>query len=451
MSRWRLAEVVAATAGTPLSSFESRHDFEGISTDTRELKPGQLFVPLVGENFDGHDYLDQALQAGAAAALCSRPEARSELPLIRVEDTLEAYQQLGRFHRQRLDIPVLAVTGSTGKTTTKELLATLLGSRYRVHKTHANFNNDIGVPKTLLELTEEHEVAVLELAMRASGEIRRLARLLAARVGVITNIGTSHIEFLGSQEAIADAKAELFECLPCTAKAVLPQKSPFFERLASRTRASIRPFAIPESGVENLGLRGWNLSWRGEILHLPLPGRHHLEDLMAALVAVEDFGLDPVAMAATLADFRLTDLRMQITRLDDGTTVLNDAYNAAPDSMTGALEVLCQGQGRKVAVLGDMLELGSEERRGHADVGRACARLGVDVVLAVGQRSRHLAEAAKAAGVPSVSWVADRVEAAGVLAELVQPADVILFKASRGMRLEVLAEQLEASALEATA
>ena len=231
MKPWSLAEVVAATGGTPADGLCPTLQLGRICTDTREIKPGDLFVPLVGERFDGHNFLEQALAAGAGAALTQKGAGER---LVQVGDTLEAYQQLGRFHRQRLDVPVIAITGSTGKTTTKELVAALLCTRFKTLRTEANFNNDVGVPKTLLSLTSEHEIAVVELAMRASGEIRRLARLVSAEVGIITNIGESHIEFLGSLEAIADAKGELLEELQSTSVAVIPRHSPFFERLRQK-------------------------------------------------------------------------------------------------------------------------------------------------------------------------------------------------------------------------
>lgn len=445
MNSWSLAEVLAATGGTPAEGLKATLPLGSICTDTREIEAGDLFVPLVGERFDGHDYLETAFQKGAAAALSQGP---AHPRAVRVDDTLTAYQNLGRYYRQRLDVPVVAVTGSTGKTTTKELIAALLGTRFKVHRTHANFNNDVGVPKTLLGLTADHQVAVLELAMRAAGEIRRLARLLAAEVGVITNIGESHIEFLGSREAIADAKGELFEELPATSVAVVPADSPFFERLRGKVGCRLRTFSAlgeaefaPEK-VENLGVRGWEFSFQGSRFRFGYPGRHHLEDLMAALAATADFGLGPHEIASALEGFQPTGMRLRIEQRGD-ILLINDAYNAAPASVVGALEVLGQAQGRKIAVLGDMLELGCEEKAGHRRTGEACAAHQVDVLLAIGSRSRTTAEAARAGGVPEVHHLEQVEKAEGLLRDILKPGDTLLLKASRGMALERLVSILE--------
>ncbi|MCA9793760.1 MAG: UDP-N-acetylmuramoyl-tripeptide--D-alanyl-D-alanine ligase, partial [Candidatus Eremiobacteraeota bacterium] len=435
MPSFSLQEIQAATGASPVTGASLPDFFTGVSTDTRHLLPGQLFVPLVGERFDGHDYLDGALAAGATGVLWSRPERPESAPLLAVEDTLEAYQWLGSAYLKRLGVPVVAITGSTGKTTTKDLVAAMLASRYRVHKTEANYNNDIGVPLTLLTMPEDTEVAVLELAMRGPGQIRRLARLLDARVGLITNIGESHIELLGSLEAIADAKGELLECLSPEAVAVLPAGSPFFSRLASKTKAEVRSFSahpgaratLSPLALENLGIDGWRITLEGgRPFDFSLPGTHHLEDLMAALLAVFELGVKVEDCLAALRSFKPTGLRMEVLNLSGGVKVINDSYNAAPASVEGALEVLCGTPNRRVAVLGDMLELGEHAAEGHQRVGRACARLGVDFLLAVGSQSRALAEAAREGGVDNVVWVASREEAAGVLKSSLQPNDWVL-------------------------
>ncbi len=440
VTSFSLQEIGEATGASPVTRASLPPLFEGVSTDSRKVQPGQLFVPLVGENFDGHDYLSQALAAGAAGALWSRQDSPAG-PLLRVQDTLTAYQQLGAFHRRRLRIPVIAVTGSTGKTTTKDLIAALLSSRYQVHKTEANYNNDIGVPLTLLQLTSQHQVAVLELAMRGQGQIRRLAKLVDARVGLITNIGTSHIELLGSQDAICDAKGELVECLKPDSLAVLPLDSPYFERLRAKTTARVAPFSLKDCQADNLGVEGWRVKMKGCEFTFGLPGTHHLEDLMAAFKAVEPFGLAPADCAQGLVNFRPSGLRMEQIRLPGDVLILNDAYNAAPESVEGALEVLCSADGRKVAVLGDMLEMGEHAPEGHRRVGRACLSRGVDLLIAVGPESRATAEAAQ--GLTEVVWVADALEAGQVLNQRLSPGDRILLKASRGIGLEKVLQALK--------
>lgn len=449
MPGWTLEEVLRATGGTPLHGLPER--FPSVFTDTREGTPGALFVPLKGERFDGHDFVPQALEAGAGAALWARPEAPAGLPLVRVADGLAAYQALGAQNRRRLGIPVVAVTGSVGKTTTKDLVAALLETRFRVHKSALNYNNEVGVPRTLLELEPTHRAAVLELGMRGPGQIRELARLVDARVGLITHIGESHLEFLGSREAIADAKGELLEEMPPDGVALLPRRSPFYERLAAKARGRIVSFAVEGEADwtvlsrRSLGLEGQELGLRHpggtSRLRFSLPGSHNLSNLVAALAAVAEFGLAPEDVAEACAVFRPTGLRSELLRLSDGTVVLNDSYNAAPSSMLGALEVLSGSSGRRVAVLGDMLELGAAEEALHREVGDAAAR-SADVLLAVGPRSRAMAEGARAAGLARVHHAEGREEAWDLLRAELHPGDVVLIKASRGIGLDVLAARL---------
>lgn len=456
MVPWSLDEVLRATGGFASHGWDGPASFPAVSTDTREVVPGALFVPLKGERHDAHDFVGAALEAGAGAALWARPEVPPVLPdrrLIRVADALRAYQELGREHRRRLGIPIVAVTGSVGKTTTKDLLASLLETRFRVHRSRLNFNNEVGVPRTLLELEPGHEVAVLELGMRGPGQIRELACLLDARVGLITHIGESHLEFLGSREAIADAKAELLDEMPPDGVAVLPGHSPYFDRLARRARGRVVTFS-PSGGadwsvqaVEPRGLQGSAVEIRHpggtSRLEYPMPGSHNLSNLLAALAVAAEFGLAPEEVAEATSRFRPSGLRSEVVRLADGTVLVNDSYNAAPSSMEGALEVLSMAPGRRVAVLGDMLELGAAEEDLHRQVGRTAARSGAQILVAVGPRSRALAEAARESGVPRVRWAADREEAWNILCEELIPGDVVLIKASRGVGLDLLAERLQ--------
>lgn len=456
MPDWSCAEVLRATGGVLPHGWAGPDSFPGVFTDTRDIAPGALFVPLRGDRFDGHDFAGQALRGGAGACLWARDECPAGVPaerLIRVDDGLRAYQALGAANRRRLGISVVAVTGSVGKTTTKDLIAALLESRLKVHRTRLNFNNEVGVPRTLLELGPQHEVAVLELAMRGAGQIRELARLLEARVGVITHVGESHLEFLGSREAIADAKAELLEEMPPSGVSVLPAESPYFERLASRARGPVLTFSARGPADWSLvharprGLEGWDL----EVAHpggrsrlrFGLPGRHNLSNLLAALAVVSEFGLTCEEVATAAAFFRPSGLRTEIVHLADGTVLLNDSYNAAPSSMEGALGVLSAAEGRRVAVLGDMLELGEAEVAYHRQVGRAAAESGVELLVAVGERSRALAEAARLAGLPQVFWASDREEGWRRLRAEVRPGDTVLIKASRGIGLDLLAERLQ--------
>lgn len=412
-------------------------------------------MPLRGERFDGHEFVHQALDSGAAASLWARDEVPAGLPtdrLIRVHDGLQAYQMLGRENLLRLGVSVLAITGSVGKTTTKDLLASLLRSRFRVHCTHMNYNNEVGVPRTLLELQRHHELVVLEMAMRGSGQIRELARLAPARVGIITHIGESHLEFLGSLEAIADAKAELLEEMPASGLAILPRHSPFFQRMAARARGPVLTFSNEGPAdwtalrIHSLGLEGSDIEIRHpegtSMVRFGLPGRHNVSNLLAALAAAREFGLTCEELLEPLANFRPSGLRTEVLRLPDGTTLLNDSYNAAPSSMRGALELLSGAPGRRVAILGDMLELGAAEEDFHREIGEAVARTGVAVLVAVGDRSRILARAARLAGVPTVHWAPEREEAWSLVRTEVCAGDAVLIKASRGIGLDVIAQRL---------
>lgn len=454
MLNWSLEEVLQATGGESASSLLSgEHTFEKISTDSRQVKVGSLFVPLVGAQHDGHDHVRSALQSGATAALWGRAgELPPDLPLIRVPDTLEALQQLGRYHlKKRVGCPVVAITGSTGKTTTKDLVACLLASRYKVLKTPGNYNNDVGVPLTLFQLEADTGVAVLEIAMRGPGQIERLARLLEPEIGVITNIGVSHIELLGSRDNIARAKGELFQQLGRQSLAVIPRDSDYYDFLSGLARSRQVSFSgRSDSDAEvkplrclNRGLDGWEVEFESGIAwHLPLPGEHHVEDLAAAWAVARELGVDAKAAGEALRAVKLSHLRMERHNLANGLCLLNDAYNAAPDSMRSALQVLSFAPGRKVAVLGDMLELGEFEEQAHRQLGQLVAELKPDYLLAVGPRSRWMRESAEQHG-QRADWAADVTAAAALLQAELKSGDTLLLKASRGVGLDRLVPELE--------
>lgn len=456
MTGWTLQEVLEATAAQSTSfAISTEQVFDSVSTDTRTLSPGGLFVPLVGAQHDGHDHVLAALQQGARACLWSRPgelpEPLRQAPLLRVHDTLQALQELGRYHLRRVGCKVVAITGSTGKTTTKDLVASLLQTRYRVHKTPGNFNNEVGVPLTLLQLSGDTQVAVLELAMRGEHQIAPLTRLTEPQVGVITNIGVSHIELLGSRQAIARAKGELFEQMASTSLSVVPRDSDFFDYLwgvCQGPRLSFSgdpssPAEVRPRSRQQRGLEGWRLDFEGVLWEFPLPGEHHVEDLAAAWAVARHLGVTSEEAAQAARQVKLSHLRMERQDLGNGLCLLNDAYNAAPDSMRSALKVLAYAPGRKVAVLGDMLELGDYEEQAHRELGEWAAQLQVDFLLAVGPRSQRAAATAERAGLRSVLWAADVEQAAKLLIPHLQRGDTLLLKASRGVGLDRLVNSLE--------
>jgi UDP-N-acetylmuramoyl-tripeptide--D-alanyl-D-alanine ligase len=434
----------------------------GLSYDSRTTQPGDLFFALAGERVDGHQYVAGALATGAAAVADARrlPTAvERHWTLIDVPDPLAALGALATRHRERHPARVVGVTGSLGKTTTKDLIAAVLGRRYPTLKNRGNLNTEIGVPLTLLELTPEHEVAVIEMAMRGRGQIRELARMAEPEIGVITNIGLSHLELLGSQDAIAEAKAELLEALPPTGTAILNADDPYCDFLSTRALRSVRFGFAPEADVRCEGIArrtdGAAFRWSAPAFgvdaaaaSIPIPGRHNIANALAAIAAGLWLKVSPEEIAAGLERAEISAMRMEIVRSPEGYLVLNDAYNASsPEAMLAALEVLAtQAAGRRqVAVLGSMLELGPASEAAHRQVGEAVAAPGgPDLLVTVGELAASAAAAAREAGMLPEQVIAceDNQEALERLRRRLRPDDVVLVKGSRGMAMEALVRGL---------
>ncbi|MHB9145177.1 MAG: UDP-N-acetylmuramoyl-tripeptide--D-alanyl-D-alanine ligase [Symbiobacteriia bacterium] len=448
----------------------------GVAIDSRQVQPGDLFVAIRGERVDGHAYVPVAVARGATAVLVEAISPEWRLPagvaVIRVADPVLALGRLGLYHRRRFPgLRVTAVTGSVGKTTTKDLTAAVLAQGFRLLKTEGNLNTEIGLPLTLLRLTPAAQAAVLEMGMRGPGQIEYLASLAEPRVGVITNIGRTHLELLGSEENIMRAKAELVAALPQDGFAVLNNDDPWTPAVAEHTRARIirygwergagmagEPGAVsgprPRPDVTAADVRGLGpagTSFRlvtpagAADLLLPLPGRHNIANALAAAAVGHAWGLSPEQIAAGLAAARISDKRLNVIEVGS-VTVINDTYNASPVSTRAALEVLAGFQaGRRLAVLGNMLELGEYAAAGHREVGEAAARLGVDRLVCVGDLAANIAVGACAAGLPAehVTAVPDNQAAAAALAGLVRPGDAVLVKGSRGMAMEQIVAALE--------
>ncbi|MDQ6626054.1 MAG: UDP-N-acetylmuramoyl-tripeptide--D-alanyl-D-alanine ligase [Verrucomicrobiota bacterium] len=419
-----------------------------ISTDSRTLQPGDLFVPIRGDNFDGHRFVEQAAQRGAAGALVEQSWTGNVPPtfaIIRVADTLIAYQQIAAGYRRALPLQVIAITGSNGKTSTKDFVAAALGRRFRVTKTEGNFNNHVGLPRTILEANSQHQIAVWELGMNHPGEIAPLAAIAQPDAAVITNIGIAHIEFMGSQEAIAQEKGELAVAVGANGTVVLNADDRFSESMARRTKAK-----IVLAGTNNGTLRATEISQTVsgseftilEGAHrcraqLPVAGLHMVQNAMLAVAAGRAFGLSLEDCAAGLASAPLTKARLQLRDIN-GVQVLDDSYNANPDSMKAALRTLVEleTEGRRVAVLGAMGELGSESARGHREVGEAAAAFRIDQLVTVGELGDEIAAAARAAGLENVVNVTTTTEAAEFLASTIRAGDLVLVKGSRSARME---------------
>jgi len=423
-----------------------------ICTDSRQLAAGQVFVPLVGERFDGHCFLPQAAAIGAQAALVQRERAGdvpAELLHWLVDDTTDAYQQLALLHRRALDLPVVAVTGSAGKTTTRELIRAALRPLGSVVASSGNENNDIGVPLTLLKAGVADRAVVVEMGMRGLGEIDRLSRCAEPDVAVITNIGTAHIGRLGSREAIATAKTEITNCLKPEGLLAFPAGDPLLEAAVAqawsgricRVALSDDPGSAEADLTAALDASGEWLTLQGQPLHLPLSGRHNARNLLLAVAVAQELGVELAALQQLEVDVHGgRNRRLEL----GGLTLLDETYNASPEAVLAALELLASQPGRHFAVLGTMLELGEQSVELHRRVAERAAALGLDGLVVVSGGAEAEAMAAAAQGLPRLAVVAEPQQAAGPLGDWLQPGDVLLLKASRGVALERLIPLLPA-------
>jgi len=444
---------IAEFASASVSGGDGNVSIDKISTDSRTLKRGELFVALRGENFDGHKFVEAAVKTGAAGAIVDlgwKGKVPDNFTVIRVEDTLQAYQTVAANYRKSLPIRVLAITGSNGKTSTKDFTAAVLGRRFRVTKTQGNFNNHVGLPRTMLEATSQDEVAVWEIGMNHPGEVAALAKIAAPDAALITNIGIAHIEFMGSREAIAAEKGALAEAIGPQGSIILNADDPFSKNIATRTHAkvifagttagTIRAGEITQSahGSDFTILEGAHRC-RAQ---LPVPGLHMVQNAMLAVAAGRLFGLSLEEAAAGLVAAPLAKARLQIRQIN-GVQFIDDSYNANPDSMKAALRTLVEldADGKRIAVLGEMRELGKESARGHREVGETAAELGVDQLIAIGDMGAAIAEAAQEAGLEKTAAVGSISEAAQMLTEITAPGDLVLIKGSRTARTERVLEE----------
>jgi len=425
--------------------------FNGIVTDTRQISPGCLFVALKGERFDGHSFVAKAVEAGAAGVLVSSEIGEVNAAVLEVPDTLLAYQDLARAYRKRFAVPVVAITGSNGKTTTKDLTAAVLSGRWNVLKTEANFNNEIGLPLTLMGLEAKHQAAVVEMGMRGFGQIQALARIAEPTIGIVTNVGETHMELLGSLENIAKAKAELVEMIEPSGTVILNADNAFVLQMREKSKARVVTFGIASLAdvmAKDIRTVGNSMEFScsyGKTIEkfvLPMVGRHNVYNGLAAITTGFVLGLSAAEIQRGLDSFEATKMRFEYKKVKDY-HVINDAYNASPMSMTAAIETLAEvSKGRKIAVMGDMLELGSVSKEAHEQVGRELVAKGVDALLTRGEMGLYIAEAAKAAGLSQVCSCDSHAEAGRMLKKILQPGDTILFKGSRGMQMEKIIDLL---------
>ncbi len=425
--------------------------FTSVCTDSRTVKKGDLFFALRGVSYDGHDFIESAVQSGASGVVLTRGAEgiAAGVSVLRVEDTLAALQMLAKYNRQLSHVPVIGVTGSSGKTSTKDLVYSVLSARFRTLKTEGNLNNELGLPLTLLGLEHGHQAAVVEMAMRGMGEIDLLSRIALPTGAVITNIGVTHFERLGSVDNIARAKGEILDYIPPGGFAVLHGESPYMEREAARCRGRVIFYG------ENTGLDvyarditpvgGGNrftavIRGKEAEFYIPLPGRHNVVNGLAAIAVGLELGMETEEIRNGLSGANLTAMRLEISEFN-GVRIINDSYNANPDSARAAIQVLAEvagGKSRKIAVLGDMLELGEKSDSAHLEVGRAVQEAGVDLLAAVGEKAVYMGRGAEEAGMPPgrIHYYKSAPEAARELKKSIGPGDVVLVKGSRGMKME---------------
>ncbi|SFA82755.1 UDP-N-acetylmuramoyl-tripeptide--D-alanyl-D-alanine ligase [Selenomonas ruminantium] len=452
-----LNEIVKATSAKIYK--EEKKEFSAIVTDTRKISEGVLFVALKGERFNGEDFAAEALEKGAAGVVVSEACDKKQLEkcagtVLQVKDTLAAYQLMAKAWREKFpQIPVVAITGSNGKTTTKDLTAAVLSAKGAVLKTQANFNNEIGLPLTLLGLKKEHTAAVVEIGMRGFHQIEALAPIASPQIGIVTNVGETHMELLGSLENIAKAKQELVEAIPAGGTVILNADNKYVAGMRSAAKEGVKVMTF---GLEQeADVKGEAIHTEGNVTkfmvtyanerheyEVNMVGRHNVYNTLAAIAAGFAMGLTPVEVREGLSHLEATKMRFELQQVKEW-NVVNDAYNASPMSMTAAINTLSElTKGRKIAVLGDMLELGSVSEEAHLHVGEEVAEHGFTALVTRGEMGEFIAKGAENKGMTAVYRCASHEDAAEKLHELLQPGDTLLFKGSRGMAMEKIIDLL---------
>lgn len=456
----RLVEVVA---GEVLVG-HSEMMVNGLATDSRRVEPGNAFVAFSGENADGHEYLIPAIERGARMLVVTAPPgditpalevaADRDVYVVRVRDALAAVQALASFHRGRMFCPVIGVTGSTGKTTTKDFITSVVSQGFRVIATEGNQNNELGVPLTILRAGADTDVLVVEMAMRGAGQIADLAKIARPTAGLVTNVGTSHIELLGSQEAIARAKGELVEAVASEGRVFLNGDDAFSEGLMSHSSAQVVLYGLDarcdvraedlQTDADSLPSFKLVTELGTRDVKLAIPGRHNAYNALAATAVALYLEIPLDEIVAGLESSQPGQMRMQSFETATGVRVINDAYNANPTSMRAAIETLSEisGAAKRVAVLGDMAELGSLTELAHFRIGEEVARLPIDILVTVGERAVRIADGARAEGLAdsAIRPCLSTAEATEVLDDLLEAGDVVLVKGSRVMGLERVVE-----------
>ncbi|MEO0092564.1 MAG: UDP-N-acetylmuramoyl-tripeptide--D-alanyl-D-alanine ligase [candidate division WOR-3 bacterium] len=456
-----IAEIINATQGRLIQG-DKNYLIKNISIDTRKILPDDLFIAIKGKFFDGHSFIKQALERGACGILVDNQpigiETRRDVNIIVVNNTIQALGDIASYYRKKFQPIVIAITGSNGKTTTKDMIAHILNQKHQVIKAPESFNNDIGVPLTVLQLTKDTEVLILEMEMNLLGGIKRLCEISLPQIGVITNIGDTHLEFLHNREGVLREKTELLEAVANTGMAILNADDPMLMQVLPRFKFK----ALYTFGIEKLGHFGQPDIFAKEIIdhyekgtefllcgkylvRLNVPGIYNIYNALAAISVARAVGFEFEEIISKLSDFLLPRMRMEKIEIN-GITIYNDAFNANPQSMISALNTFAKftkGNGKKIAVLSDMLELGDKSIELHKWVGETFPE-GIDILLTVGEQAKYIAESAQDKKNPKQIFVCNNnIEAVHNLVDIINIGDKILIKGSRLMRLEELTSKLK--------
>jgi len=450
-------EIVRATEGKLIKG-NLKDKVMGISTDSRKVKKDELFIPLKGEKYDGEDFVKDAIDKGASAVITARLDNVECLKdfsvnVIYVNETLEALHKIASYYRKKFNIPFIAVTGSSGKTTTKDMIAQILSKKYKVLKTEGNFNNEIGLPLTIFNLEDTHQIAVVEMGMNGFGEIRRLKNIVKPQVAVFTNIGVAHIEKLGSRENILKAKTELIEDFKEENVIVLNADDDMLSKIPLQYSSKYYRYGIKSGEIKACDIEKgekdikYTLKYKNleKEIKLSIPGIHNVYNSLAAICVGLEFGINVEDMAEALKDFQPGKMRLNIIEKGD-IKIIDDVYNANPDSMKAALSVLRDLPAkRKIAVLGDMLELGEYAVEAHKEIGKLVADSHIDILITSGDMSKYIAEESKVCGMKenNIFVCNTNKEVNEILKDIIKEGDSILVKGSRGMKMEQIVQFLQ--------
>lgn len=453
-----IQEIIEACQGEIFHRGEPNIKIQNISTDSRTIRSNDLFIPLVGDKFDGHNFVKDVLENKSPMVLINRDrhkEIEKDINLqenfwiILVDDTLQAYQDIARYYLSQLNCIKIAVTGSNGKTSTKEMILSLLSQYFKIQANEGNFNNQIGVPKTAFTIDSKHEVALIEMGTGKHGDIEKLSRIVKPDYGIITNIGLAHTEFLGGQDGVAKEKRDLFQHLSLNSKAVLNEEERYFDFLKEHLNESqLLSFSIKNNShiqiLEDLGLEGYLIQYKGHECHFKMGGNHNLVNLHFALLIAEELKVPIDKITKGIEHIKPAKMRNETIKGEY--TIIKDCYNANPSSMKAGLDFVhsIKTDGKKIAVLGDMLELGDESETLHKEIGEYFSTLNFDCLLTLGSLGAKIAEGAKKNPLNKIiENYTNQDDLANKLLALLNKNDLIYFKASRGMQLEKIVEELE--------